>query len=150
MRVSKPCCKGRWVIDPGFTWRLFILRFEQTPFSGSLCTISGPTRRKGDTSFSAIRYLKSQQQKGKGKKREDREWLGVMALILMAALLDPISDALLLLKTSSPTTDLDQTSLLTSQNWVSACISFQHVKGPSTLPDQCGAHCEQPISETGI
>lgn len=50
---------------------------------------SAPHGRKQDTSFSAIPCLKSQKQKEKGKKEEDREWLGVMALILMSALLDP-------------------------------------------------------------
>lgn len=89
-------------------------------------------------------------KRGKGRRRRTGNdlvlWLWYWWLLSLTA----ISAAPLLLKTLSPTTDLDQTSLLTSQNWLSACISFQHVKGLSTLPDQCGAHREQPISETGI
>lgn len=62
MSVSKPCCKGRWVIDPGFTWRLFIQRFEQTPFSVFLVhRIGAYWKERG------LQFLSS--KRGKGRRR---------------------------------------------------------------------------------
>lgn len=68
MRVSKPCCKGRWVIDPGFTWRLFIQRFEQTPFSGFLVHRIGAYWKERGHQF--LSYTVPEISAAKGEREE--------------------------------------------------------------------------------
>lgn len=67
-RVSKPCCKGRWVMDPGFIWRLFIQRFEQTPFSGFLVHHIGSYWKEAGHQF--LSYMVPEISEAKGEREE--------------------------------------------------------------------------------